>query len=459
MTPSDHVLKDTAGSRSKDIEKQEDLAATEERERAVRLEQAIAIIEAHCNDTSEFEDLRVIGRILRLGEDKLVGINLPGQTNFCYKVHLNNDHKKAVFAKVSFPFARWNPDRSQHYNLERTENEFKLMKIFQTMAVGDEMAPVSTPFFCVDLVPGEAKLLVAQWSTADTQWIEQFCDGVVDSRLIGKAAKALATLNLAECDPYFNDSCRPCMRSMFGRNGIWTKMFGDLIQNKANPDDSCIVLCRNVGVEEFGRWMDDLDKSYMTRQVLCHSDSHAFNMLVEKTQRNPDSGDTQFGKMEKLVICDWEMAIVGPTGLDAGIFQFFPLVCAICHAARGHRTQAFELVELINKFWDLYAAELINEGGKDTTFITETLRGAMRWCGVYIFPVTYMMRINDYALPLQNVAPEVIQRARGSFGAIGLKLLQEGMGETNPGFGPQELLAHYRELLGNEINSLLSLSE
>ena len=60
MTPSDHVLKDTAGSRSKDIEKQEDLAATEERERAVRLEQAIAIIEAHCNDTSEFEDLRVL---------------------------------------------------------------------------------------------------------------------------------------------------------------------------------------------------------------------------------------------------------------------------------------------------------------------------------------------------------------------------------------------------------------
>jgi hypothetical protein len=129
-------------------------------------------------------------------------------------VFLEGDPEGApsFFAKIAFPYALWNPDRSVHYDVARTANEFKIMKRFKEM-LGED-APVAKPYLCVDVEDTGMKILVVEWtSNADEQWANQFIDGEVDHRVIPKLAKALAALNLA---PLTMNSTR-CLMIMFVR--------------------------------------------------------------------------------------------------------------------------------------------------------------------------------------------------------------------------------------------------
>lgn len=102
-----------------------------------------------------------------------------GHTNYSYKVSVQGHPNLNLFAKLSFEYPLWNPDKSCYYSLKRTENEWEIM-----MSVS-EIAPdcVVKPLGCWDVSQDEQtmKLIVTEWSTADEQFCNQFIDVVVDS--------------------------------------------------------------------------------------------------------------------------------------------------------------------------------------------------------------------------------------------------------------------------------------
>jgi hypothetical protein len=426
----------------------------EEEDREVKKRLMFGFIESHANETSEFEDLREIGSALKAG-DKLDAIILSGgKTNYSYKVFLEGQPDKALFAKISFSYALWNPDRSAHYDLKRTENEFKMMQWFSDKM--GEGAPVATPYLCVD-VSTDMKLLVAQWVPADEQWANQFIDGHVDNRLVPKVAQAFATLSLAEVeDPYFNDGVRPCMRSLFPQ---LKDIFADMIKNADNkPIDPFVTFGKELGVEAFNRLIDNLDQDYNKRDVLCHSDSHVFNILVEK-KPHPDDNMKQFGENGSFYICDWEMAFAGPIGRDPGIWQFWPIACALCHAVQGHKEEAYGLIHAVEAFWESYAIMLMEEGGKDEEFMARALRSTFAWTAFFLTGVVYMLGIFQDALPIEGVSSHAASQAVGTIGALGLLLLQYGVGDKDPELNYTELMSVYKTLLKTEIENMLEVAK
>jgi hypothetical protein len=141
---------------------------TQKKDQEEKKKIVIETILEHCNDASPFEDLRFIGNAVKSGGDKLICKTVSGgQTNYSYKLHLESDAGKAVYAKLAFSYALWNPDRSQAYDLQRTQNEFDLMNRFADMMGGLDKAPIATPYFCVDVQ--DMKLLVTQWASTDEQ--------------------------------------------------------------------------------------------------------------------------------------------------------------------------------------------------------------------------------------------------------------------------------------------------
>ena len=147
-----------------------------ENDRELMKQLVIEAILPLCDDSSQFEDLRVIGKALQAGDELQVDILSGGATNFSYRLFLAKNPDMQLFAKLSFPRALWNPDPNIHYDLERTTNEYKMMEIFQTIDPGS----VVVPYACLDVA--DMKLLVTQWSEADEQWANQFIDGSADVR-------------------------------------------------------------------------------------------------------------------------------------------------------------------------------------------------------------------------------------------------------------------------------------
>ena len=48
-----------------------------------------------------------------------------GYTNYSYKVYVDKHPNICIFAKLCFEYALWNPDKSAHYDLQRTVNEYQ----------------------------------------------------------------------------------------------------------------------------------------------------------------------------------------------------------------------------------------------------------------------------------------------------------------------------------------------
>ena len=422
---------------------QEAMAKDQEEKKAIVIE----TITKHCDD-SPFGDLQAISDALEAG-DKLTGKAISGgKTNFSYRVWLEGSPDNALFAKICFRYALWNPDRSVDYDLERVENEFKLMNRFREM-MGDG-APVVTPYLCVD-ISDSLKLLVTQWSPADEQWANQFIDGEVDERLVPQAAKAFATLNCAEADPMFNDNVRPCMRSVFP---VVKMVTGEII---AMPEtkDQCAAFLKELGEERFDALMEGMDASYMKREVLCHSDSHMFNCLVEK---KPSTEKLEkFGEKGSLVICDWEMAYCGPSGRDPGIHQMWPIACAIAHAAQGRKEVAYNMMDYCHAFWEEYANNL-EAKARDKVSMTKTFRDSLGWAGFFLLAGIYVMGLFQDVLPLEGVAEDARVQGLGAIGIVGIKFMQWAFGGKEPDLTLEELRQGFKDTVGTEIEALAKLS-
>jgi thiamine kinase-like enzyme len=419
-------------------ELEEELAKDQEAKKIVVTEAITSL----CNESSEFEDLREIGAALKSGDSLKIKVLSGGKTNYSYKVTLEKSPDKALFAKICFQFAIWNPDKSVHYDLARTENEFLAMKQFKEML---DDAPVVTPYHCVDVQ--DMKLLVTAWATADEQWANQFIDGNVDARVVPKAAEAFATLNTTDFEPSFNESCRPCMLSIFP---VCTTRFGEYVGAR-EATDKYIAICKEFGMEKLALICENMEKSYLTQECLIHSDTHVFNLLVEK--KPSIEALQQFGDKGNLVICDWEMTYAGPRGRDAGIFQAFPICCALSHAVQGHKAEALHILDSLIVFWDAYAG-ILKKKGKDEDYVRDTYTNSLGWNAFFLVVVYYMFRYQIENLPLEGVSEEDQEKVFGSIGYIGVKFFAVAFADVGKDLGMEELNVFFKELVTGEIDEL-----
>jgi len=431
-----------------DEEKQKELEAEKESEEIKKL--VADTIAAKCmeEDAQQFEELKVFKDALKAGDSLSLQILSGGETNYAYKATLSTDPSKALFAKISFNFARWNPDKTVIYDVKRAENEFAIMNSFAEQMGGHGVAPVAKPFYCLD-VPGDAKLLIAQWSPTDVQFSNQFMDGQVDMRVIDKLAETLAILNLTPVEAEWNENCRSCMQSL---HPLFKQIFGQFVSLPDDQADAAAMYCKELGLEALELIVDNLDQEYAeTRQLLCHNDTKQFNILVEEKP-----SPTEFGEKGTFAICDWEMTIKGRSGKDIGIFQAWAIACALCHAVQGHKQEAYHILDVMTRFWEKYETALREKGDKGDEYLLDAYKGCLGSCFLYLHVAYYMLVINAEDLPLEGVAENVAGQAKGAMGATGLKMGEVAYLDKHSDFDLTQIKAFFEDTVRNEIDSLLA---
>ncbi|KAL7547100.1 hypothetical protein ACHAWF_010416 [Thalassiosira exigua] len=272
----------------------------------------IETFEKKCSSSSS-EILQQISNAIdaSVSESKLEATVLSGgYTNYSYKVFVDKHPEKLrVFAKLCFERALWNPDKTAHYDLKRTENEHDIMK---TISVKTPECIV-TPLACWDITHEgtKMKILVTEWSWADEQFSNQFIDGAVDPRIAPKVADTLATLHLIrDFDPDFNVLVKPCAENIL----FHMKDVAQQASNARIPRDRTEAYCSELGKDLITRIVDANIADFHKRDCLIHSDAHVFNILVEA---KPSIEQLEmFGPDGTVVLCDWEMAMAGPIGRD-----------------------------------------------------------------------------------------------------------------------------------------------
>jgi hypothetical protein len=225
-----------------------------------------------------------------------------GATNYSFKVFVDKHPELCVFAKLCFDYALWNPDRTAHYDLQRVENEYKIMKDVSSKTEGCVVSPLA----CWDVKhEGEnMKLFVTEWSKGDEQIANQFVDGVVDPRIAPKVANTLAALNnIKDFDPDFNELVKPFMESLLEH----MKAVARAATQINDPSDRTEAYCASLGEDVMMKIMDAQIARYHERDCLIHGDSHVFNILVEAKPSIEELED--FGPNGTMVLCDWEMAM------------------------------------------------------------------------------------------------------------------------------------------------------
>lgn len=192
----------------------------------------------------------------------------------------------------------------------RIANEHEMMEKFATIAPGC----VATPYLLLDI--DDMKLLATQWSPADEQMSNQFIDGIGDIRVAEKLAVAIAGLHCSEIDPKFNTDARDCMIDIFPNleEELIKMATGETGSNRAKK------LAEEIGTEACSKIFAAATKNYRDKSIPCHSDLHMFNILVEKKPQLDlfSEKDDLFGEEGIFCICDWEMVMSGPLGLDMG---------------------------------------------------------------------------------------------------------------------------------------------
>lgn len=180
-----------------------------------------------------------------------------------------------------------------------------------------------------------------------------------------------------------------------------------------------------MGQEQLDSLIDTAAEEYVNRECINHSDAQCFNLLVEK---KPGIEELElFGPNGDICLCNWEMSTASPHGCDAGIFQCWPVVCALYHAAHGQKEAAYDCLSCCIKFWDEYSQIMVEKGGKDKAFLIKDFCSSMGFCSFYLFIVFYEIGLLIENLPMDQLSPELVTKTKGAIGLLGLKLMEYGV--------------------------------
>jgi hypothetical protein len=422
---------------SSDDEEGGDRAEKKAADQQLKLRLLIEHLEPYCNDGSEYEELRKVGRALKDNGDKLNGVVLSGgYTNYSYKLYLEQDPGTAVFAKVAFPYALWSPDQSTHYDLNRQTAEFNLMRRFAkelaepsaedgSAAIGHDDAPVPMPYELIDVPSHNVRIFVAQWvAPTDEQWGNQFIEGYVDKRIVTRCARALAQINLADCDEDINHGF---VASIHEIAKGYDKIYQDLLQRE--KVDRTVEHARMLGPARVAEIMKAWHAADESKDCLVHGDAHVFNMLVERKPGVTPGGDAndRFGERGNFFLCDWEMAHKGHKGRDVGTYFSYPFMAAAFLAARGQEDRARDVLDTLPQFWKDYSEVLLTKGGKDREYLTEVFRSAISFYGYFTTLAFYVLGCFRELNETEGLTKEQEEIVVATVGLTGLKSLEMGL--------------------------------
>ena len=339
-----------------------------------------------------------------------------GVTNYSYKVYVTNHPELCIFAKLSFAYAAWNPDRSAHFDLQRTSNEYEIMNTFSTHKPECVVAPLA----CYDIEHDgqKMKLLVTEFAKADEQFANQHIEGSVDIRLAPKLADMLATIhNMQGIDPSFNDQCK---LNVSGLNELILKYVKETSCASTTPKDRTEKYMVETGGDVMIKAVQTMHYEYLNcRDCLQHGDCHVFNTLVES---KPSIEKLEaFGPNGDFVQCDWEMSFVGPKGLDVGVCLSYPIMCMMVHAKNGHTDAVLSIKTYAATLLDCYEQRMV-EAGKTYEEMFDIMRHAVGWCGCFFFQVFYYLRVFLDTLPVNSEDDR--EFIRDTMGALGLKMIR-----------------------------------
>ena len=415
---------------------------TEEQDREEKLRLAIERIIPHCTEDAEHKVFREMAVALK-DNDKLVGEVLEGATNYSYKVFPEKKPSAAVFVKVNFTYALWNPDRTAFYDLERAKTEFLMMKKMKAL-LGDA-APVATPYLLIDITP-EIRMIVAEWAKAHEPYAAQFNRGKVDRRILGKVAEFVATINLQDMgDPSFNEGIKNPMRALYP---IAKGAFGQIIGVGGEPDHF-VAYAKEMGQVRFNSVVDAMGAAYEKCEMLLHGDSHVLNILVE-----PETEEGNFGETGDFIMCDWEMVHHGVRGRDPGTFNALPINSACFLAAQGLNKRALEMIDIMAEFWDEYAKHMVEKGGKDDEYMRDLYRSSVGWCGVYVFIANFLLKLQWNFMPFDKISQEAGAKTMASIALIGLKLMEWSFLVVDPELTIPQMREWFASVVSEQIELL-----
>lgn len=165
-----------------------------------------------------------------------------GLTNYSYKVYVDEQPELCVFAKLSFEYALWNPDKTSHYDLQRTVNEYEIMVTSNNTSPDSVVKPLA--ILTLKHNEQNMKCLITEWAKADEQFCNQFIEGSVDKRIAPKLAQTLASLNLIEdFDPSFNETVKPCMENLM--ENVMRPSALAASKSDSMPKDRTEAYCKN----------------------------------------------------------------------------------------------------------------------------------------------------------------------------------------------------------------------
>lgn len=410
-----------------------------EADKIVKKQLVIASVLRHCSLDSEFDVFRNIHLAVQERDVLVATVIAGGYTNYSYKVCLRNTPETAVFVKITFPFALFNPDPNSTFAHERTDNEFAIMQQFASLY--EQNAPVASPYY-LDQVDGMKVLITEFASTTDDHLWKQYVRGNVDLRVIENMAKGFAKLHsMPVTDPDFND----VIRSGFDSNYSVIDSF--LVKAYSAPNPNRLeALVQSYGEDFCEKLKVAITENYFARHVHVHGDGHPFNVLVEKADE-----DGSFGPHGSLTFCDWEISVVGPVGLDIGFPMSFPIACILWHAMLGRPDAATHILDALDAFWDNYVAAGSAVSKTDERYLRDAYLNGLGWCGIsMLFSFYILVTFVDHLTYPEGRLGEV-QRAKvmESIGIVGLHLIHLGfMEETN-----QTTQEHLRD----RVRSLISV--
>jgi hypothetical protein len=148
------------------------------------------------------------------------------------------------------------------------------------------------------------------------------------------------------------------------------------------------------------------------------------------------------------------MSVKGKSGKDVGIFFGFPIACAMVHAAHGEAKKARHILDSCLDFWNEYAKVLF-EGGRDEIFLIDAFRGALGGAFLYQFFAYYAFGLYSETLPFEGLSEENANKAKATFGLVGLWFGEEAYGETKSDVSLDELIELFESKIANQIEELI----
>jgi hypothetical protein len=395
--------------------------------------------------SQEHEDVRAIAEGLEKDLELELKVVTGGLCNYGYKLQFEGTEDPLVFVKLTFGTPLLFPD--VNCSPDRTEYEFKIMKMFAELSPYPDSCV--KPYLCFDIegVEENMKVLVMQYSSRlEEQAGHIFIDGgIIDQSFATKIATSMSALHNAEVtDPNFNEEIKQFLLALTNTYRVINSSYF------AEPDGKhsrTIKRAHEIGKEKLEEYVETYTKNIFSKESYIHGDFSPFNFLVESTAKSLENES----RSTDIAIVDWEFSCTGPIGKDIGWSQTFPIACALAHSVNGDSISTNEIILYMDTLWEKYSAS-IDLDGKNLS-LTDLYRRVVGYCGTFATAYAHLGVHMDH-LPIDEDASDDLDRVIDSLGVVALEGIEMGFLNAAEGASLEELRERFKSTLQKELDFL-----